>query len=129
MGLDFIIVDYLQLMDCPDKKERYNAVGMLSRGLKCLAGTLDIPILTLAQLNRAPDARADKRPVLADLRESGSIEQDADVVILLHRDDYYDKAPEKQGLAEIIIAKNRNGPTGTVHMFFDKGCGRIMEMG
>lgn len=114
-GLDFIIVDYLQLMAGSGKyrDDRVQEVSELSRGLKALARDLDIPILALSQLSRAVEMRADKRPILSDLRGSGSIEQDADVVMFLYRDEYYNRdEPDNKERADIIVAKNRNGATG-----------------
>ncbi|MBR0103599.1 MAG: DnaB-like helicase C-terminal domain-containing protein, partial [Selenomonadaceae bacterium] len=121
-GLDLIVIDYLQLMQSSKryKGDRVQEVSELSRGIKGLARDLDVPVLALSQLSRGVEYRADKRPMLSDLRESGSIEQDADIVMFIYRDDYYDRESEKQGLAEVIVAKNRNGATGAVGLQFDK---------
>jgi replicative DNA helicase len=116
-GLDLIIIDYLQLMSGSRKSEsRQQEVSEISRSLKALAKEMGAPVISLSQLSRAPEVRADHRPILSDLRESGSIEQDADVVMFLYRDEYYNKETEKKGIAEVIIAKQRNGPTGTVEL-------------
>jgi replicative DNA helicase len=118
-GLSMIIVDYLQLMTSPQARRpdnRQQEVAEISRQLKLLAKELQIPVLALSQLNRNPEARADKRPQLSDLRESGAIEQDSDVVMFIHRDDI---DPEKKRDAELIIAKHRNGPTGSVRLNFE----------
>ena len=123
-GLDLIVVDYLQLMAGSGKYKdnRVQEVSELSRGLKALARELDIPIIALSQLSRAVELRADKRPMLSDLRESGSIEQDADLVMFLYREEYYDRDidVDKRKDTELIIAKNRNGFTGTARLLFDK---------
>jgi replicative DNA helicase len=117
--LGLIVVDYLQLMSSPRRAEnRQVEVSEMSRGLKILARELDCPVMVGSQLNRQLEYRQDKRPMLADLRESGSIEQDADIVIFIYRDDYYNPESEQRGMAEIIIAKHRNGPTGTSHLAF-----------
>jgi len=114
-----LFVDYLQLMHCPGAESRQQEIATISRGLKALGRELNIPIVALAQLNRSPEGREGHRPRMSDLRESGALEQDADVVLLLHRPSYYDpnSAP---GVAEVIIAKQRNGPTGTIKLHFDQ---------
>ncbi len=118
-GLDLILVDYLQLMGGDTRAEnRVQEVSYISRSLKALARELNVPILAAAQLSRAVEQRTDKRPVLSDLRESGSLEQDADVVMFIYRPDQYEKDTTKQNVAEIIIAKHRNGPTGSVELVF-----------
>lgn len=118
-SLDLIVIDYLQLMSGRGKTEnRQQEVSDISRSLKALAKEMDVPVISLSQLSRAPEARADHRPMLSDLRESGSIEQDADVVCFLYRDEYYNKETDKKNIAEVIIAKQRNGPTGTVELAF-----------
>lgn len=116
-GLDLIVIDYLQLMEGEGRAEnRQQEISSISRGLKALAREVDCPILALSQLSRAPELRADHRPILSDLRESGAIEQDADVVMFLYRDDYYHEDSDKQNIGEVILAKHRNGPTGTVEL-------------
>lgn len=118
-GLDLIIVDYLQLMQGRAGTEnRQQEVSEISRSLKALAKEIDAPVIACAQLSRAPEIRADHRPMLSDLRESGSIEQDADIVMFLYRDEYYNKESDKKNIAEVIIAKQRNGPTGTVELAY-----------
>ena len=112
--LDLIVVDYLQLMTTGGRAEnRQNEVSEISRNLKGIAKELDVPLLALAQLSRAGAQRADKRPILSDLRESGAIEQDADVIMFLHREDYYNPDTEEKNIAEVIVSKQRNGPLGT----------------
>lgn len=116
-GLDMILIDYLQLMRGDGKSEnRQQEISAISRSLKGLAREMDCPVVALSQLSRAPELRADHRPILSDLRESGAIEQDADVVMLLYRDEYYHPDTEKKNIGEVIVAKQRNGPTGTVEL-------------
>ncbi len=117
-GLDLIIIDYLQLMSGAGKNEsRQQEISDISRGLKAMARELDCPVVALSQLSRAPELRNDHRPIMSDLRESGAIEQDADVVMMLYRDEYYNKdESDKKGITEVIITKQRNGPVGTVEL-------------
>ncbi len=118
-GLGLVIIDYLQLMQSAHRSEnRQQEVSDISRDLKILARDLNLPVLCASQLNRGVEYRSDKRPLLADLRESGSIEQDSDLVMLLYRDEVYNRDSERRGEAELIIAKHRNGPTGTVNLAF-----------
>jgi len=122
-GLDLIIIDYLQLLRSanPRATNRVEIIDEICRNLKALAKELKVPVIALAQLNRSPESRNDKRPLLSDLRESGGIEQEADVVAFIYRDDYYNPpTPENENVAEIHIAKQRNGPTGIVYLRFDK---------
>jgi replicative DNA helicase len=129
-GLGLIIVDYIQLMSTGASVEnRVQEVSQISRQLKVLARDLDVPILALSQLSRAVEQRHDKRPILSDLRESGSIEQDADLVAFVYRDEYYNgEESESQGLAEVILAKHRNGPTGTVKLSFLKRYAKFADL-
>ena len=116
-GLDLILIDYLQLMEGEGKNEnRQQEIAKISRSLKILAKELDCPVVALSQLSRSPELRKDHRPILSDLRESGSIEQDADIVMFLYRDEYYHDDSEKKNIGEVIVAKNRHGETGSVEL-------------
>lgn len=116
-GIDLIMIDYLQLMSSTEGGEsRQQEISAISRGLKGLAREMDCPLMALSQLSRAPEQRADHRPILSDLRDSGAIEQDADIVMFLYRDEYYNKETEDKGIGELIIAKQRNGETGTIKL-------------
>ena len=129
-GLDMIMIDYLQLMDLKQKVEsRERAVSEISRSLKAIAKELQVPVVALAQLNRGVEGRTEKKPMLSDLRESGSIEQDADVIMMLFREDYYDREnPDIKGLAEVIIGKQRNGPTGSVKLKWEASIGKFSDL-
>ena len=128
--LDLIVVDYLQLMSGSSRRSesRQQEVSQISRELKGLAKELNVPLVALSQLSRAPEARSDHRPQLSDLRESGSIEQDADLVAFIYREEQYNRTEENTGTAELIIAKQRNGPTGTVNLAFLKEFTRFENM-
>ena len=129
VGLKLIIIDYLQLMTSGKRVEsRQQEVSEFSRALKLLAKELQVPVIALSQLNRGPEQRVDKKPALSDLRESGSLEQDADMVILLHRESAYEKESSRPGEADLIIAKHRNGPTGTVTVAFQGAFSRFADM-
>ena len=120
-GLDLLIIDYLQLMQGRGRFENRNLeLASISRSLKSLAKELKVPVVALSQLSRAPESRSEHRPQLSDLRESGALEQDADVVLFIYREDQYDRKPENENTAEVIIGKQRNGPTGTVRLAFLK---------
>ena len=127
-GLGLILIDYLQLMRGDGRADnRVEQIGQISRGLKTLARELDCPVVALSQLNRGVEQRTDKRPVLSDLRESGSIEQDADLVMFIYRDEYYDRETEREGIADVIISKHRNGGLGDVELTFQKEYPRFMS--
>ena len=127
--LGLIVVDYLQLMSSASAVEnRVQEVSQISRSLKILARDLDIPILAMSQLSRAVEARTDKRPLLSDLRESGSLEQDADLVVFIYRDEYYNEESDQQGLAEVILSKHRNGPTDSVKLSFLKRYAKFADL-
>jgi replicative DNA helicase len=128
-GLGLIIVDYLQLMASDRNAEsRVQEVSQISRALKVLARELEVPILAMSQLSRAVEQRTDKRPLLSDLRESGAIEQDADMVMFVYRDEYYNEDSDQIGVAEVILAKNRNGPTGSEKLSFTKRFAKFSDL-
>ncbi|SDC69755.1 replicative DNA helicase [Shouchella lonarensis] len=129
-GLGLILIDYLQLIQGHGRsgENRQQEVSEISRTLKAIARELDVPVIALSQLSRGVESRQDKRPMMSDIRESGSIEQDADIVAFLYRDDYYDKETENQNIIEIIIAKQRNGPVGTVELAFIKEYNKFVNL-
>ena len=129
VGLDLIVIDYLQLMQGGKQENRQQEISEISRSLKALAREMDVPILALSQLSRSVELRAEKKPQLSDLRESGSLEQDADIVMFLYRDEYYNRDDsDKENIAELIIAKNRNGPTTAINLYFDKETMRFADL-
>jgi replicative DNA helicase len=128
VGIDLMVVDYLQLMRGDYRSEnRVQEISGISRGLKALARELNVPVLALSQLSRGVESRSDKRPILSDLRESGALEQDADVVIFIYRDEMHNENTERKNIADIIVAKHRNGPTGTVSLYFKKELAQFRE--
>jgi len=127
-GLDLIIVDYLQLMTGRRSENRVQEISEISRGLKGLARELNIPVVALSQLSRAVESRSDHRPMLSDLRESGAIEQDADIVMFIYREEKYDEHSDKKGIAELIVSKHRNGPVDTVNLRFFEATARFADL-
>jgi len=128
-GIGLILIDYLQLMSATSRSEnRQQEISLISRSLKALARELEVPVIACSQLSRAVEARQDRRPLLSDLRESGAIEQDADVVAFLYRDDYYNPDSDQPGVMEVIVAKQRNGPTGLVRLHFRKETGKFYPL-
>lgn len=130
-GLDLVVIDYLQLMSADSGRKNENRqqeITQISRGLKALAKEMDCPVLSLSQLSRKAESREGARPMMSDMRESGAIEQDADVVMLLYREDYYNPDAERKNITEVIIAKHRNGPTGTVELYFEKELTRFKDL-
>ena len=127
-GLDVIIIDHLNLMNIPKRETRDLAIGEVTRGMKSLAKELDVCIILLCQLSRAVEQRNDKRPMLSDLRESGNIEQDADMVMFLYRDEYYNKYTKEPGIMECIIGKHRNGRIGTIKFNYDEKYQKISDL-
>jgi replicative DNA helicase len=127
-GLDLIVIDYLQLMSSWNSMNRVQEISEISRWIKTLARDLNIPIIALSQLSRAVESRPDKRPILSDLRESWSIEQDADIVMMMYREEYYDEFTERKWVTEIFIRKNRNWPTWTAELMFEKKHQRFLEI-
>ncbi|SDX28768.1 primary replicative DNA helicase [Marininema mesophilum] len=127
-GLGMVMIDYLQLIEGRGKDSRQQEISEISRSLKLLARELNCPVIALSQLSRAVEQRQDKRPMLSDLRESGSIEQDADIVSFLYRDDYYNEESEKKNITEVILAKHRNGPVGKVELLFLKNYNKFLSL-
>lgn len=126
--IGLIIIDYMQLMQGRRSENRQQEISDISRSLKALARELDVPVVALSQLSRAVESRTDKRPMLSDLRESGAIEQDADIVAFLYREDYYFKETDHPDVTELILAKQRNGPTGTINLLFKKDVGKFLSI-
>ncbi|MDD2907402.1 MAG: replicative DNA helicase [Candidatus Gracilibacteria bacterium] len=127
-GLDLIVIDYLQLMSNGNSMNRVQEISEISRGIKSLARELNVPIIALSQLSRTVEQRPDKRPIMSDLRESGSIEQDADIIMMLYREEYYDEFTEKKGITDVLVRKNRNGPIGNIELMFEKNNQKFVEV-
>jgi replicative DNA helicase len=124
-----VIVDYLQLMRSDARSEnRVQEISYITRSLKSLARELEVPLIALSQLSRAVESRGDHKPILSDLRESGSIEQDADIVMFIYREDMVKENSERKNIADVIVAKHRNGPTDTVPLYFDKALTRFADL-
>ena len=117
--LGLVMIDYLQLMEGSGSDNRVQELSRITRGLKQMARELNVPVIALSQLSRGVEARTNKRPMLSDLRESGSIEQDADLVLMIYRDEYYNPETPDRGITEVIVTKHRNGPVGTVKLLFE----------
>jgi len=128
--LDLIIIDYLQLMQAGDRRaeNRVQEISYISRSLKALARELNVPVIAVSQLSRAVETRQEKRPLLSDLRESGSIEQDADIVMFIYREELYDENTDRANIADIIVAKHRNGPTATISLRFDPSLTKFADL-
>lgn len=127
-GVGLLVVDYLQLMQGASNENRVQEISAITRSLKAVARELDVPVLALSQLSRAPDQRPNHEPMLSDLRESGSIEQDSDIVMFIYRDIVYDKETLRPNVADVIVAKHRNGPTGSVHLYFQDSLMRFRDL-
>ena len=126
--LGLIVIDYLQLMEGSGSDNRVQELSRITRGLKQIARELNVPVIALSQLSRGVEARTNKRPMLSDLRESGSIEQDADIVMMIYRDEYYNPETPDRGITEVIVTKHRNGPTATLEIAFQGHYSRFTDM-